>query len=72
MIVGISLGTSFTNSATKWGLRDMRIVFRRCDENCDLCTDNGCQRCRGFYQLVNLTCTTCLVGTGINPNSLNC
>lgn len=51
VVVGVSLGTSAANAATKWGIRDIRLVFKRCDDNCENCTSAGCQKCRGFFQL---------------------
>jgi hypothetical protein len=34
VVIGISLGTSSTNTNTFWGIRDIRLVFQRCDEKC--------------------------------------
>lgn len=77
VVVGVSLGTSTGNLETKWGVRDIRLVFKRCDENCEVCTDNGCQKCKGFFQLKDLECSDCLVGTGnvggvCQPCTQNC
>lgn len=33
----ISLGTSVSDEDTKWGIRDIRLVFKRCDDNCVKC-----------------------------------
>jgi hypothetical protein len=34
VVIGISLGTSSNNVNTFWGIRDIRLVFKRCDDKC--------------------------------------
>lgn len=71
MVIGISVGTSNTNSNTMWGLRDIRLLFKRCDDNCEVCTENGCEKCKGFLQLRDMECRGCLVGMGMNVSNNN-
>ena len=40
--VGTSAGAAEGEDFSYWGLRDFRIVYRTCDENCLNCTKNGC------------------------------
>ncbi len=54
-----------------WGIRDIRLVFKRCDDNCQVCTENGCQKCKGFYQLRDMECGGCLMGMGLTNNNNN-
>lgn len=31
VVIGVSLGTSANLGRTSWGVRDIRLVFKRCD-----------------------------------------
>ena len=54
-----------------WGLRDFRLSFKRCDDKCKKCTENGCETCMNFLQLVDFRCEECLPGL-LRVNNVFC
>ena len=48
-----------------WGIRDIRIAFRACDDRCLTCTKNGCEVCPKFFLLKNYQCSDCVYGMGL-------
>lgn len=48
------------------------MVYKRCDDGCANCTNDGCQQCKGLFQLTDLECKGCLVGTGLNAGGFAC
>lgn len=62
--IEIGLGTANGESYSFWGLRDFRISYRSCDENCLNCTEEGCLQCKNNLVLNNLKCDSCTGGAG--------
>jgi hypothetical protein len=54
---------------TAWGIRNLRIVYEVCDENCLTCGSSGCERCIGYLQVRDGKCQDCPKGFGRNQSA---
>lgn len=48
MKVGIALDSV---GPVQWGIRDIRFLFKRCDEDCEECGENTCKVCSNLIQI---------------------